>query len=84
VVDFEAGEVAINAGSNSGVRVGDAFAIKRITRVLTDPETGRVLGKRSANIGQIRVFAVEQGLAFGRFEAWMETDPQRGDLVVQP
>lgn len=83
VVEFEFGEVVINAGVAAGVRVGDTFALQRTMRVLTDPVTGKVLGKRSADIGQVHISAVEEGMAFGSFEAWLDTEPQRGDLVVQ-
>ena len=83
MVDFEYDEVVINAGSIAGVRVGDTFALQRVTRVLTDPVTGKVLGHRKADIGRVRISAVEDGMAFGSFEAWLNTVPQRGDLVVE-
>ena len=81
VVDFEFGEVVINAGASSGVQVDDAFGIQRVLRTLTDPVTGQVLGQRSADIGQVVITRVEDGLAFGRFKTKWDVVPERGDLV---
>ncbi len=81
VVDYEFGEVVINAGANSGIQIDDAFAIQRVMRSLTDPVTGVVLGHRSASIGQVVVTRVEDGLAFGRFQTEWDVAPERGDLV---
>jgi curli biogenesis system outer membrane secretion channel CsgG len=79
VVDFEFGEVAINAGAGAGIQAGDSFRIYRVTRVLTDPTTGRVLGQRKHAIGEIVITEVDDNFAFGSFEG--DYDPQRGDIV---
>ena len=82
VVDFDFGEVVINAGATSGIRLDDTFGIQRVLRTLTDPVTGQVLGHRSADIGHMVVTRVEDGLAFGRFTTEWEVVPERGDVVV--
>lgn len=79
VIDFEFGEVAINAGAGAGIRAGDSFRIYRVTRVLTDPTTGRVLGQRKHAIGEIVITEVDDNFAFGSFEG--DYEPRRGDIV---
>lgn len=80
VVDFEFGEVAINSGSNAGIQAGDSFQIQRVTRVLTDPTTGQIIGQRKHEIGSIRITEVAENVAFGTFEG--DYPPQRGDIVT--
>ena len=82
VVDVDARAVCINAGASAGVRVGDTFAVERVTKVLTDPETGRVLGARKAGVGTLQVTEVDEGVAFAAFAPAGGTSPERGDLVV--
>lgn len=61
--DADAKELTINAGSDLGVREGDRFEIHRVTRVIKDPETGEILGKRTAKVGVIRIVQVEKKFA---------------------
>jgi hypothetical protein len=61
--DAEAKEVILNAGSELGVGVGDVFEVFAVTRIIKDPETGAVLGKRTAKIGTIKVTDVEKKFA---------------------
>lgn len=58
--DAQAKEVILNAGSELGVGVGDLFEVYAVTRIIKDPETGAVLGKRTAKIGLIKVMEVEK------------------------
>lgn len=58
--DAQAKEVILNAGSELGVGVGDLFEVYAVTRIIKDPETGAVLGKRTAKIGMIKVTEVEK------------------------
>ena len=83
VVAFDGGEVVINAGANSGIRVGDSFGVERASQVFTDPATGRVLGQRKLRLGRVVVSAVDGDVAFGRFEPAHAAAPVRGDLIVQ-
>lgn len=82
VVDYDQLGIAINAGQDAGVRVGDAFLVQRIAKVLTDPTTGRVLGKRAYNVGEIKIFQVEGELAYGEYIPQTNIAPQRGDVVT--
>ncbi len=82
VVDFSEGEVAINAGATAGVRVGDTFAVHRVSQVLTDPGTGQVLGARKQPIGSVVIESVDANVAFGGFMPAHNSAPQRGDVVT--
>lgn len=82
VVDYDQYGIAINAGSESGVDVGDTFQIQRVTKVLTDPNTGRVLGKRAFQVGEITIQHVENGIAFGKYEPTIDLPARRGDIVT--
>ncbi len=82
VVAFDSGEVVINAGETSGIRVGDTFMLERASAAFTDPATGRVLGRRKARLGRLVVTAVEEELAFAVYQPIADTLPKRGDLVV--
>lgn len=82
VVDFDAGEVAINAGKRDGVVVGERYQIHRVTKVLRDPATGRVLGARKRHIGELTVEYVDEQLAFGHFTPAAAGNPQPNDLVT--
>jgi curli biogenesis system outer membrane secretion channel CsgG len=68
VADFDdkEKEVTINAGSDLGVREGDVFDVYKVTRVIKDPETGAILGKKTAKIGSVKVTSVEKKFAVAR------------------
>lgn len=75
-------EAAINAGSDAGVQVGDVFEVHRVTRVIKDPDTGAVLGKRTQKVGSLKVTSVEKKLAFATFSGEGALSP--GDTVLLP
>lgn len=83
VVDWDQGQLVINAGAEAGVAAGDRLRVERLGRVLTDPATGRVLSENRAYLGELVVETAEGKIARGRFlpvnAAYM---PQRGDFVV--
>jgi len=83
VVDAELGEVYLNAGSNSDIHVGDSFKVYRITKTLTDPTTGEMLGQRKRQIGTIQITEVQEKLAIGEFHKHMNVEPKRNDLVIE-
>jgi hypothetical protein len=81
VVDV-AEDVAINAGGAAGIRAGDTFRVYRTAKVLTDPDTGQVLGQRRRAIGSVTVTSVEPNVAFGTFVAEADAVAERGDAAV--
>jgi len=82
VVEVDGRNVAINAGSGSGVKKGDRFDVERVVGKLTDPATGEVLSIRRKALGTVEIKSVEQKIAFGVFSATDPQKPVRGDLVV--
>lgn len=82
VVDYDSGEIYINAGSKSGLKQNDKFMIERITKKLTDPSTGQVLMVRKKELGLVTVSEVTDKIAIGTFTALDTDPPQRGDMVV--
>jgi curli biogenesis system outer membrane secretion channel CsgG len=83
VADFdESGkEATINAGSDLGVQEGDTFEVHRVTRIIRDPETGEVLGKKMAKIGVIKVTHVEKKFALAEVVEGAALQP--GDVVKE-
>lgn len=75
--------VYINAGHNSGIKAGDLFMIERVTKTLTDPETGEVLSERKKAVGSMQVSIVEERVAYGPYASEGTESPQRGDFVVK-
>lgn len=83
VADFDSDskEVTINAGSDLGVQVGDVFEIHRVSRIVRDPETGEILGKKTAKLGMVRVKEVEKKFAVA--EVVEGTQFEAGDVVKE-
>ena len=82
VVDFDEGQVYINAGTKSGIRSNDKFMVERIVKKLTDPQTGEVLMIRKKELGLVTVSDVLEKVSYGDFVPLDIDAPQRGDLIV--
>ena len=82
VVTMNGGDVFINAGANSGVKVGSRFSIYRAGEELIDPDTGLNLGSVEAKIGEIEVIdnQVGEGKA-AKCRIVDGSDFERGDVV---
>ena len=59
VAAVDGGQVVLNVGAKSGVKVGDTLSIERITKEIKDPATGAVLRRLSTPIGVVRVTDVD-------------------------
>jgi curli biogenesis system outer membrane secretion channel CsgG len=82
VITSQGGSVFINAGSASGVEVGQTFLVKRAGQKLVDPDTGIELGAVEEEVGTIRVEdnSVGNGKA-SRCTIVSGSGFERGDLV---
>jgi hypothetical protein len=90
VIDQSAGRVAlveddftlvIYRGAEAGVEVGMVFAVYDPTgRVITDPDTGRELGRIKREKLRVRVFDVQP--LFARAHTFVETDDFYGLLRI--
>ena len=83
VVEWDEGSVIVNAGTEAGVAVGDRLRLERPRKLLTDPETGRLLSEDRYALGEVLVHSVEARIARGHY---LPVDaafaPQRGDFLV--
>jgi len=60
VAAVDGGQIVLNVGSKSGVKVGDQLSIERITRTIKDPATGQVLRQLSSPVGVVKVTDVDE------------------------
>jgi hypothetical protein len=65
VAAVDGGQVILNIGSKAGLKVGDQLTVKRVTREIKDPTTGKVLRKMSSEIGVIKLTDVDEVSAVG-------------------
>jgi curli biogenesis system outer membrane secretion channel CsgG len=77
--DAQAKEITITAGAENGIAVGDEFEVSRLAKVVKDPETGEVLGKKTTYLGRVRVTSVDK--RFCTAVPVEGTDFAAGDLV---
>jgi len=85
VVMMKDGEVIINGGSETGVKIGERFMIYRPGEEMIDPDTGESLGAEETKIGEIEVVNNNFG-GKGKASACKVisgSDFQKGDLVRQ-
>ncbi|WP_396926085.1 hypothetical protein [Mycolicibacterium sp.] len=73
--------LVINRGTEAGVVAGMVFAVSSGTgQVITDPESGRALGRLSREKLRVRVFDVQP--LFARAHTFAETDSFYGLLQI--
>ena len=63
VVATRGGHIFINAGQDSGIKVGDVMKVSAVAEELVDPDSGLTLGKIENALGQIKVTAVKEKFA---------------------
>jgi curli biogenesis system outer membrane secretion channel CsgG len=59
VASVDGGQVILNVGSKSGVKVGDQFSVLRVTKEIKDPTTGATLRKLTTTVGVIKATDVD-------------------------
>lgn len=79
VADVSGDTLVLNIGSRAGVKVGDQLAIKRSTRTINDPATGKVIRRIEDNVGSVKITEVDDSSAVGKFAGAMP--PKVGDAV---
>jgi curli biogenesis system outer membrane secretion channel CsgG len=80
IVYEEDGAVFMNAGADSGVKVGDTFTLSTVERELIDPSTGVSLGRIEKELGHVRIEQVQGKYSIAKRLAG--TFPiRRGDVV---
>ncbi len=59
VAAVDGGQVVLNVGSKSGLKIGDQLSIERITRTIKDPATGQVLRQMTTPVGVVKVTDID-------------------------
>ncbi len=65
VAAVDGGQVILNIGSKSGLRVGDQLTVQRVTKEIKDPSTGAVIRRMTSPVGVIRLTDVDEISAVG-------------------
>jgi curli biogenesis system outer membrane secretion channel CsgG len=63
VAAVDGGQIVLNVGSKSGLKVGDEMNIERVTKEIKDPATGQVIRRMSTPVGVIKITDVDAGSA---------------------
>ncbi|MFQ5634312.1 MAG: CsgG/HfaB family protein [Gammaproteobacteria bacterium] len=79
VITTEGSQIFMNAGANSGVRVGDTFTVTNVAKELVDPASGVVLGRIERRLGQVEVQSVTDLYAVARVMG--DFPVRRGDYL---
>ena len=79
IAAVEGGQIVLNVGSPSGIKVGDTMSVERVTKEIKDPSTGKVIRRLSTPVGVVRVTDVDEVSAVA--EAVSGTGFKVGDAV---
>jgi curli biogenesis system outer membrane secretion channel CsgG len=59
VAAIDGGQVILNVGAKTGLKVGDQLSIERVTREIKDPATGQVIRRMTSKIGVVEVTDID-------------------------
>jgi len=79
VAAVEGGQVILNVGSKTGLKVGDQLTVERVTREIKDPATGQVIRRMTTKIGVVQVTELDEVSAV--CQVLQGTDINVGDAV---
>ena len=65
VAAVDGGQVILNIGGKSGLKVGDELTVSRITKEIKDPSSGQVIRRMTSPVGVIRLTDVDDISAVG-------------------
>jgi len=82
VADVSGSTIVLNVGTSGGVKVGDKLEVKRVTRTVTDPATGKVLRRISSKLGELVITEADASSSVGTYTGG--TPPKVGDAVASP
>ena len=82
VADVSGDTLVLNIGSRAGLKSGDRLAVKRSTREITDPVTGKVIRRVEDNVGSVTITEVDDASSVGKFTGSMPA--KVGDAVKNP
>lgn len=67
IADVSGNTVIINIGRNAGLKKGDRLEVKRVSREVKDPDTGKVLRVVADKVGEVVLTDVDETSAEGKF-----------------
>ena len=67
VADATNGTLILNVGSKAGVKVGDQLDVRRVTREVKDPSTGKVLRRMTDKVGAVTITEVDETSSVGTY-----------------
>ncbi len=79
VADVSGSTVIINVGTRAGVRPGMTLSVRRLSREIKDPATGRVIRRVEDTLGTLTITEADEESAVGTFSG--ATPPKVGDTV---
>jgi hypothetical protein len=59
VAAVDGGQIVLNVGAKTGIKVGDHMSVERVTSTIKDPATGAVLRKMTTKLGELEVTDVD-------------------------
>lgn len=81
VAAVDKGQVILDVGTKVGVKTGDRFSIERVTRVIRDPATGKVIRRMTSNLGVVQVTDVDALSAVAKVISGSASDFKVGDVA---
>ncbi len=82
VADAAGGTLILNVGSKAGVKVGDQLDVRRVTREVKDPATGRILRRITEKVGTVTITESDEASAVGTYSG--DKPAKVGDAVQTP
>jgi curli biogenesis system outer membrane secretion channel CsgG len=67
IADVSGNTVILNIGRNAGLKKGDRLEVKRVSREVKDPDTGKVIRVVAEKVGEVVVTDVDDTSAEGKF-----------------
>jgi curli biogenesis system outer membrane secretion channel CsgG len=65
VAAVDGGQIVLNVGGKTGLKVGDQLTVERVTKEIKDPATGQVIRRLSSPVGVIKLTDVDDVSAVG-------------------
>lgn len=79
VADVSGDTLIMNVGSKAGLKIGDRLLVRRSTREIKDPTTGKVIRRVEDSVGEVAISEVDESSSVGKFSGGMPA--KVGDTV---
>jgi len=60
IAAIDGGQIVLNVGSKTGLKVGDQLTVERVTKEIKDPTTGQVIRRLATQVGVIKVTDIDE------------------------